>query len=98
MIYNSQTISERLRPVFCAYNIRRATLFGSYAKNTATEKSDIDIYVDSGLRGMKFVGFMEKIRERLDGKEVDVLDKAHIEESSRVLSEINRDGILIYAR
>ena len=30
------------------YGIKNAYLFGSYAKNTATEKSDVDLIIDKG--------------------------------------------------
>ena len=33
------------------------------AKGTATEKSDLDLPVDSKLRGLKFVGFIEAVRQ-----------------------------------
>ena len=45
-----------LAPVFAAYGISRAVLFGSVAKGTATEKSDLDLLVDSKLQGLKFCG------------------------------------------
>ncbi|MBQ3890816.1 MAG: nucleotidyltransferase domain-containing protein, partial [Lachnospiraceae bacterium] len=65
-----ESIKENLIPVFGRYNIKRAILFGSYAKGTATERSDVDIYVDSGLRGLKFFGLLEDVTEALD-KPVD---------------------------
>ena len=45
---------DLLRPIFDEYHVRRAVLFGSYAKGCATEKSDVDILVDSGLIGCPF--------------------------------------------
>ena len=36
-------LKSRLVPVFDAYGVRRAVLFGSFAKGTATEKSDVDL-------------------------------------------------------
>ncbi|HJD30711.1 MAG TPA: nucleotidyltransferase domain-containing protein, partial [Candidatus Eisenbergiella stercorigallinarum] len=50
-------------PIFKRYDISRAVLFGSVAKGTATKKSDLDFLVDSRLRGLKFVGFTEAIRQ-----------------------------------
>lgn len=90
-------IQERLTPVFANHNIRQAVLFGSYGKGTATKQSDVDLLVDSGLRGLKFVGFVEKLRKALDGKDMDVLDVSHIEPQSRIDEEIKRTGIKIYA-
>ena len=93
-----ETIKTSLNPVFRFYNIRRATLFGSYAKGTANEKSDVDLYVDSGLKGMRFVGFMESVRKALNGKDVDIFDATHVERGSKVKSEIEETGELIYER
>ena len=65
-----------LAPVFAAYGISRAVLFGSVAKGTATEKSDLDLLVDSKLQGLKFVGFMEAVRQAV-GMPVDIFDVRH---------------------
>ena len=48
-IYTLPQLKRVLTPVFDAYGVRKAILFGSYAKGTATEKSDIDLLVDSRL-------------------------------------------------
>ncbi|MBQ7313700.1 MAG: nucleotidyltransferase domain-containing protein, partial [Clostridia bacterium] len=48
-----ETIGRHLMPVFEQYQIRHAVLFGSFAKGTATEKSDVDLLVESGLRGLR---------------------------------------------
>ena len=71
-MFEIKTIKDRLQPVFSSYNITSATLFGSYAKGSATEKSDIDLLVDSKLHGLRFFAFIEDIREALDEKVVDV--------------------------
>ena len=92
-----ESIKENLIPVFGRYNIKRAVLFGSYAKGTATERSDIDIYVDSGLRGLKFFGLLEDVTEALQ-KPVDLIDKSQIEKGSKVMSEIKKTGVLIYGK
>lgn len=96
MILTQDQITESLRPVFRVYNVKKATLFGSYAKNTADSVSDVDLLVDSGLQGMRFVGLMESIKEALGGKEIDLLDKSHIDEYSDISNEINKTGVLIY--
>lgn len=53
--------------------------------------------LDSGLRGLKFVGWIEDVRSALD-KEVDVFDATHIVEGSRISSEIAKDGVIIYKK
>ena len=87
-----------LNPVFVSYGINKAVLFGSYSTNTATEKSDVDLYVDSGLRGLRFVGFIDSVKTALGGRDVDVFDVTHIDSGSLVEKEITRTGVEIYAK
>ena len=95
-MFEVETIKNRLRPVFSNYNINSAILFGSYAKGLATEKSDIDLMVDSNLRGLRFFALIEDIREALDEKAVDVFDVRHINDGSKVKNEIYFLGVKIY--
>ena len=95
-MFEIETIKSKLQPVFSNYNIVSAILFGSYAKGNATEKSDIDLMVDSNLRGLRFFALIEDIREALGEKEVDVFDITHINEGSMVQKEINSTGVKIY--
>lgn len=88
-------IQSVLTPVFRDYGISRAVLFGSIAKGTATEKSDLDLLVDSKLRGLSFVGFMEAVCQAA-GMPVDILDVTHIEKGSPIEREILSTGVTIY--
>ncbi len=94
-----RVLTESLRkvPVFHDYGISRAVLFGSIAKGTATEKSDLDLLVDSKLHGLKFVGFMEAVCQAV-GMPVDILDISHIEKGSKIDHEINSTGVTIYEK
>ena len=96
----SQTISDirtALSPVFDQYGISPPVLFGSVAKGLAPEKSDLDLLVDSRLRGLKFVGFMDAVR-RAVGMPVDILDVTHIEKGSKIDREITSTGVTIYEK
>lgn len=90
-----EQVRERLNPVFDRYGVRRAVLFGSVAKGIATERSDVDLLVDSRLRGLRFVGLMEAARDALH-RPVDMLDVTHIEKGSRIDREIQETGVMIY--
>ncbi len=90
-----QEIQRQLTPVFAAYGVHSAILFGSFAKGTATERSDVDLLVDSGLRGLRFVGLMEAVHEALS-LPVDLMDVSHIETDSRIDREIRATGVKIY--
>ena len=94
-IYSPQQIQTILIPIFQEYNIRKAVLFGSYAKGIAQDKSDIDLLVDSGLKGMAFFGLLEDIVTAL-GKDVDLLDTSQIVPDSEVENEIAKTGVVIY--
>lgn len=58
-----ETIRSALTPIFVQYCIKDAILFGSFAKGVATERSDVDLLVDSDLRGLRFVVFSEAVRQ-----------------------------------
>ena len=94
-IYTIDDIKAVLHPVFVKHSVEKAVLFGSYVKGLANQNSDVDLLLDSGLRGLKFVGLIEDVRSALD-KEVDVFDKTHIIPNSKISSEISKDGVVIY--
>lgn len=95
-IYSNDEITSYLEPIFRQYGVKRAVLFGSYGKGIATEKSDIDLMVDSGLKGLSFVGLMEAVREALGEKDIDMFDITHIEKGSLIEREIEQTGVAIY--
>jgi len=94
-IYKIEEIKSRLAPVFGANGVKSALLFGSYANGSATGKSDIDLLVDSGLKGLDFVGLIEYIREALE-KNVDVIDVRYVKKDSKVYNEARSTGVPIY--
>jgi predicted nucleotidyltransferase len=94
--YTIGEIQSVLIPIFDQYQIRSAILFGSYAKGDAQEKSDIDLLVDSGLKGLAFFGLLEDVVNAL-GKDVDLLDTSQVVPYSEVDNEITKTGVLIYS-
>lgn len=78
-----EKIAEILRENYpylaSAFGVKRIGLFGSYAKDTPTEASDVDVVVEFDRPiGFRFVEFAEYL-ERLLGKRVDVLTPAGIQ-------------------
>ncbi len=94
-IYTIEQLKTMLIPVFRVHGVKRAVLFGSYGKGVAGVDSDIDLLVDSKLRGLRFVGLMEDVRSTVD-KDVDLLDVSHVEENSEIDEEIKKTGVLLY--
>ncbi len=96
-IYTLAELKNILTPIFDAYGVQRAVLFGSYGKGTATESSDVDLLVDSGLRGLRFVGMLDAIQASIS-KDVDLFDVTHIEPGSLIEREIQRTGVAFYEK
>lgn len=98
---NIELIKKTLEPVFRENGVKSAILFGSFAKGTATEKSDFDIWVDSGLRGFDFFRLVDKVQyalscTELGFRDIDMFDKRYIDAGSRVENEIFGTGVRIY--
>ena len=68
---NIQMLRDTLSPIFKSYNLKKVVLFGSVAKNTNRVDSDVDLLVDSGLKGLEFLGLVEEIKEAVN-KDVDI--------------------------
>ena len=97
-IYTVPELQSVLSPIFRANGVRKATLFGSYAKGVATASSDVDLLVDSGLRGLAFFGLLEQVTEALDTP-VDLIDVSQVETGSEIAREIQKsESILRYCQ
>ena len=81
--------------VFKDYSVDYCYLFGSYAKGKATESSDIDLLLSTNLKGIKYFGLVEHLRENLH-KNVDVLNVEQLQNNFDLTKEILRDGVKIY--
>ena len=68
-------------------SVKIATLFGSYAKNVAKENSDIDVYVDTKERKLKYE--LEQIDSRLSVK-IGEFDKENL-----LIKEIIKNHIIL---
>ena len=94
-ILTIENIKVRCKKVFEQYNVNYCYLFGSYAKDKATPTSDVDLLICTDVKGLKFYGLIEDIRETLC-KKVDVLDINQLKDNFELTEEILKDGIKIY--
>lgn len=83
--------------VFEEYPVHYCYLFGSYAKGTATERSDVDLLVSTDVSGLKFYGLAERLREVLK-KNVDLINVEQLSDNMDLLNEIMKEGIRIYVQ
>ena len=73
-ILTIKQIKERILPVLNKHHINEVYLFGSYARGEANNKSDIDIYCESGdIKTLIDQGFLEdELKESLN-KDIDII-------------------------
>ncbi len=81
MKYTINEIQKRVMPVAKKYNVSEVYLFGSYARNEATDKSDIDLAIDSSsIHGLlQLISFKNEISNALAAP-VDILTLRAIEQ------------------
>lgn len=98
-IYTIEEIKQILIQVLKNMPVYRVVLFGSYAKNSATENSDLDFIIDTNdsLRGFKLYSLITKIEEAFQ-KNVDAFEKTEIIENSRIDQEIKETGVVVYEK
>lgn len=98
-IYTIDEIKSLLSEIFSNFEIKKAILFGSYAKQTPTSKSDIDIVVDSDgkLLNINFYGLLEELVQKLQ-KNIDLFEITEIQKNSNIYKNIQKEGIIIYEK
>lgn len=77
-------IQKKIIPVLKKHHIKKAGLFGSYARNEATPASDIDILVelDSTIGLLDFIGIKQELEDLLLIK-VDLVEYRAVKPSLR---------------
>lgn len=98
-IYSIEEIKKILREILVNEPVNQVILFGSYAKQTATKQSDIDLLIDteSKLKGFALLKLICMIQEKLN-KEVDGFEKYQIEKDSLIDKEIKNTGVVVYEK
>jgi len=71
-------IAPKIRKVLKKYKIKKAGIFGSYARGENKKKSDVDILIEppKGM-GLEFVGVKLELEDEL-GKKVDLITYKYI--------------------
>jgi len=97
MIYTTDQIREIVTPIAASYGVRSLSLFGSYARNEATEDSDIDLLVDrDGMAGGWVIGGLYTDLAEALKKELDMVTVTGID--SEFLQHIRNEAIMLYER
>ena len=85
MIYTTDEIARIVTPIIAEYRIKSAFLFGSYARNTATDSSDIDLMIDtdgSDITGLFSLGALYSDLEDALNKKVDLVTVSSLTEAT----------------
>lgn len=74
------TIRAHKESLFSKYSISSMAMFGSYARNTETGQSDLDIVVEfSDKIGIRFIDLADEL-EKMVGIKIDLVSKKGIKE------------------
>jgi len=98
-IYTVEEIRQMLNEVLNDKPVYQVILFGSYAKQEATSKSDIDLLIDtkSTLKGFALLKLICQIKEKMK-KEIDGFEKYEIVNDSEIDKEIKKTGVIVYEK
>ena len=90
-------IKEVVKKIFENTDVSYVYLFGSYANDKATEKSDIDLLVSNELKGLRYVGIYEQLTNDMH-KKIDLVRIDDLMNNFDFLNNILKEGIKIYER
>ncbi len=94
-VLSIQFIRNTAAEICKKHNIEFCILFGSYAKTSATVRSDVDLVVKTSITGLSFFGLVEEFRQALH-KKVDIIRVEELQGNVDLLSDVLKDGIKLY--
>ena len=92
MIYTIECIKNIIEPIAKKYHLSAVYLFGSYARGTATEASDIDLLVDTtgtSLTSLFSLGALYCDLEEALKKPIDLLTISSLEQRAQMPSDLD---------
>ena len=105
MIYTVEQISEIITPIVKRYGLPAVYLFGSYARGTANDTSDIDLLVDTTgtqLKSLITLGALYCELEEALQKPIDLITVSSLQQSARMPSEedfrnaVMKERVMLY--
>ena len=92
MIYTIEALKEMIAPIAKKYHLPAVYLFGSYARGTATEVSDIDLLVDTtgtSLASLLALGALYCDLEEALKKPIDLITISSLEQRAQMPSDLD---------
>lgn len=105
MVYSVEQIARLVLPVAQKYGLKAVYLFGSYARGTATEDSDIDLLIDTSGTDIKsllslsavYCDLEEALHKHIDLITVSSLERRpQMETDSRFRDAVLRERVNLY--
>lgn len=98
MPYTIEEIRTKAMPIAIRYGVDALSLFGSYARGEADEKSDLDFLIQKGsMKGLlSYCGMIADLEDTFQ-RHVDLVIKNAIKDK-QFLETIGRDEVKLYER
>ena len=91
------TIAKKINPILKKYEVKRASIFGSFARGEENKNSDIDLLVELGkIGGLMAMGRLKTDLEKILKRKVDLLTYRSV--NHLLAPNIKKDEIKIYAK
>ena len=98
MVYTVEQIAQRILPVPQKYGLKAVYLFGSYARGTATDSSDIDLLIDTSGTNIKSLLTLSAVYCDLEDalrKSIDLITVSSLEQQPQMENDVRfRDTVL----
>ena len=96
MNYTIDEIRTIIIPIAKEYGVAKISLFGSYAKGTATDNSDLDFIMDKGdLVGLQYFSLLRKL-ENAFKCDVDLITTGY--SNKDFINKICGEEVVLYER
>jgi uncharacterized protein len=92
-----QILSNELPYLKANFGVQRIAIFGSFADGTASEKSDVDIFIEFEKRlGLEFIQLADYLEEKL-GRKTDILTPGGIRgiRLNKIAEDIRRSLVYV---
>lgn len=98
MLYTIDEIKEKAMPIAIHYGVDSLSLFASYARGEADEKSDLDFLIQKGsMKGLlSYCGMIADLEDAFQCH-IDLVIKNAIKDE-QFLEEIRKDEVKLYER
>jgi predicted nucleotidyltransferase len=90
-----ETIIKQINPVLKRYKVKKASIFGSFARGEENKKSDLDILVELGeLGGLLTLVSLKRELEKVAKRKVDLITYRSV--YPLIEQSIKKDEIKVY--